>query len=319
MACGSWCVYYTSRYTTSKEHCVYCEEYINNKSHFELGKVDIFELAKGLKNKKEQERRKAIPNISTCPYCQEKSLFYDSIHDRFECLNAKKPCPKYKNPILTNTSDYKSIIQHLGENDKKDSTSVKNLDNQISNTAKDTEDYTLSVCPRCDEVSLFLNKHNRITVCLNKKCVSNNPIPQYHPKQSLVREIKSASPDAPELSNPMLLGVKMFLADVIYIVNRKYEEGHVCADFAQEVCQAATERGSRCGYVVISFENSSIGHAIVAFKTDHGLKFFEPQNANEVDVIIGRHYFAQAKGASEDNIISKVEIKWNDGAITEIE
>jgi len=116
-----------------------------------------------------------------------------------------------------------------------------------------------------------------------------------------------------ELTNPMLLSVKMFLADVIHIINRKYEEGHVCADFAQEVYDAAaTEQGIRCGYVVISFQNSHVGHAIVVFQTDYGLKFFEPQNGNEEEVAIGRCYSAQLEGIPREDIINEIEIRWND-------
>jgi hypothetical protein len=85
---------------------------------FELGKVDIFKLAEGLKNKKEQERRQAIPRLSNCPYCHEHSLFYNSKDDCFECLNMKIPCPKYHNPILPNTSEYNSIIEYLIEKSK---------------------------------------------------------------------------------------------------------------------------------------------------------------------------------------------------------
>jgi len=83
----------------------------------------------------------------------------------------------------------------------------------------------------------------------------------------------------PEVSNPMLLSVKMFLADAIHKVNKPYDwDEHNCAHFAKEIQDTATERGIRCGYVVIFFKNTEIGHAIVAFETDYGLKFFEPQS-----------------------------------------
>ena len=124
----------------------------------------------------------------------------------------------------------------------------------------------------------------------------------------------------PEVSDPTLLNVKMFLADVIHKINTPYDyDEHNCAHFAKEIQDTATERGIRCGYVAISFENNEIGHAIVAFETDYGLKFFEPQSAEEEDVVIGHYYLAQAKGASENNIISRVEITWNDGDKTVIE
>lgn len=127
------------------------------------------------------------------------------------------------------------------------------------------------------------------------------------------------TPHLLELTNPMLLSVKMFLANVIHIINRKYEEGHVCANFAQEVYDAATEKGIRCGYVVISFENSNVGHAIVSFQTDYGLKFFEPQNGNEEEVIVGLCYSTQLEGIPKCNIVTKIEITWNDGTTTIID
>nr|WP_320161114.1 hypothetical protein [uncultured Methanoregula sp.] len=122
------------------------------------------------------------------------------------------------------------------------------------------------------------------------------------------------------MSDPLLLGVKMFLADQIYCINKKYEkEKHECRHFAKEVQEAASHYGIRCGYVVINFKDSPVGHAIVAFETDYGLKFFEPQNAEEQDVIIGHCYAAASSGFSEDNVISHVEIFWNDGTCTRME
>jgi hypothetical protein len=124
----------------------------------------------------------------------------------------------------------------------------------------------------------------------------------------------------PEVSNPTLLQVKMFLADFIHKINMPYDyDEHNCAHFAQEIQETAGKVGIRCGYVVIMFEDSEIGHAIVAFETDYGLKFFEPQNGNEEDVIVGQYYSARAEGTSESNIISRVEIRWNDGTTTQID
>ena len=124
----------------------------------------------------------------------------------------------------------------------------------------------------------------------------------------------------PEVNNPALLEVKMFLADFIHKVNTPYDyDEDNCAHFAQEIQETASRLGIRCGYVVIGFENSEIGHAIVAFETDYGLKFFEPQNANEEDVIVGHSYSAIAEGLSETNIVSRVEIRWNDGTRTQID
>jgi hypothetical protein len=117
-----------------------------------------------------------------------------------------------------------------------------------------------------------------------------------------------------QLQNPLLLGVKMFLADVIYLSNMQYDrDHHNCSNFSKEVREAATRKGIRCGYVVISWVESEMTHAIVAFETDYGLKFFEPQLAEEEDVIIGQRYSVCLSGDVNDKIISKVEIFWNDG------
>ena len=82
---------------------------------------------------------------------------------------------------------------------------------------------------------------------------------------------------------------------------------------------AATKYGIRCGLVIISFHRSLTGHAVVAFETDYGLKFFEPQSANEEYVIVGRRYSTNLTGIPEDDVIIKVEISWNDGTYTIIE
>jgi hypothetical protein len=183
----------------------------------------------------------------------------------------------------------------------------------------------LEICPHCGEKSWWLNPYTHKHECMNRKtCPTNSlstfltnairygPLDDDPPRLSGLQSVS-------QLSNPLLLGVKAFLADVIYIINRKYEEGHVCADFAQEVCDAATEQGIRCGYVVISFVNADVAHAIVAFQTDYGLKYFEPQSGNEEEVKIGRRYSAQLEGVPSDGIISKVQITWNDGTVTTIE
>ena len=83
-------------------------------------------------------------------------------------------------------------------------------------------------------------------------------------------------------------------------------------DFSKEVVQKATEREMRCGYVVIRFKNNDVGHAIVAFETDYGLVYIEPQNGEQVDVRMDRPYNSVAKGFEESNIVCSIEIQWND-------
>lgn len=123
-----------------------------------------------------------------------------------------------------------------------------------------------------------------------------------------------------KLVDPLLLGVKMFLAEVPYIIKGYYDiDENNCLNFSIDVQNAATKYGIRCGLVTIGFYRSLIGHAIIAFETDYGLKFFEPQTANEEDVVIGCRYSANLAGIPNDDIIIKIEISWNDGTHTIIE
>lgn len=123
-----------------------------------------------------------------------------------------------------------------------------------------------------------------------------------------------------KVKDPLLLGVKTFLADIPHITKGYYDlDRNNCFKFSKDVQDAATKYGIRCGLVIISFHRSLTGHAVVAFKTDYGLKFFEPQNANEEDVIVGRRYSTNLAGIPDDDIIIKVEISWNDGTHTIIE
>jgi hypothetical protein len=111
----------------------------------------------------------------------------------------------------------------------------------------------------------------------------------------------------------------MFLADIRPWV-RQYREGeYVCSDFAQEVCNAATEREMRCGYVTISFEKSLIGHAIVAFETDYGLVFVEPQDGDQIYLSINKPYPTRLSGVAADDRVMLIEISWNDGTSTRID
>ncbi|MDD5702199.1 MAG: hypothetical protein PHU23_09145 [Dehalococcoidales bacterium] len=191
------------------------------------------------------------------------------------------------------------------------------------NTAK--QPVKLEACPQCGKISLFYNEANNKHECLNLECKSRkgnlfiNVVWPNSPTQIKEAQSESTADHQEELSNPLLLGVKMFLADIRSWRRQYREDEYVCADFAQEVYDAATERSIRCGYVIISFVNSDVGHAIVAFETDYGLKFFEPQDGNEEDVIIGHRYSGQIKGTPEDNVIREIEITWNDGKTTRID
>ncbi len=84
VSCGNWCVYFEGKGIA----CHTCPERLGRTTpRNTLGTVDPFRLAKGLARKKEQQRREGIPILSNCPQCHKPSLFYDKIHDCYECLN----------------------------------------------------------------------------------------------------------------------------------------------------------------------------------------------------------------------------------------
>jgi hypothetical protein len=181
-------------------------------------------------------------------------------------------------------------------------------------------------CPRCItygiEGSLWYNEIQQIYECFKCKAkgetLSDIEL-QFQITRLTGGHVSSSDKDLnhPELENPLLLSVKMFLADVRSWYYQYKEGRFVCKDFTQLVVDKAKERGIRCGYVIISFQDSLKGHAIVAFQTDYGLIYIEPQNGEEVDVIIGKHYLYNT-GFSGHGCINNVEIKWNDGTITYI-
>jgi len=172
----------------------------------------------------------------------------------------------------------------------------------------------LEICPKCQRLSLWYNERDKTYECLNTDCptyLSHNEVPS--------TTISESSITQSELIDPMLLSVKMFLADIRPWA-RQYKEGvYVCSDFTQEVCNAATERGMRCGYVIISFEESPIGHASVAFETDYGLIYIEPQDGEQIYLSLNKPYPAQLKGIPEDDKIISIEISWNDGTSAHID
>ena len=180
-------------------------------------------------------------------------------------------------------------------------------------------------CPWCItegiKGSLWYNEIDKIYECLKCKVKGEtlNDIELQiqvisRPRENILASEENATHEV--LANPLLLTLKMFLADVMSWHHQYIEGRYVCSDFSQEVVQRATERGIRCGYVIISFEKSPIGHAIVAFETDYGLIYIEPQSGEEADVKIGKHYSQIADGVSELDCIRSIEIIWNDGTVT---
>lgn len=176
--------------------------------------------------------------------------------------------------------------------------------------AEQTPAPNLEKCLGCGRASLSWNSWLMLYECMNLDCR----------KTFAQSQITSESQDdsVSELGDPLLLTVKMFLAQVrSWRQQYRYPE-YVCADFAQEVYNAATEKGIRCGYAVLGFVGTETGHAIVAFETDHGLVFIEPQDGEQVDISLNRPYTTGTDGVAEHAVVRCVDIRWNDGSFTRV-
>jgi len=72
---------------------------------FESSGVNPFKLAEGLAKKRETDRRKAIPQLSDCPKCYKRALFYNILDDSFTCLAIE--C---KYTVANGTMEYKALL-----------------------------------------------------------------------------------------------------------------------------------------------------------------------------------------------------------------
>jgi len=169
-------------------------------------------------------------------------------------------------------------------------------------------------CPKCGEQSLYLNSKDWIYECLNKRACPNTSFGYEEisrPKKEAFRshidevltDILTNYEEQPRFSNPLMLTVKMFLAEILSWRRRYVEGEYVCSDFADEVFKAATAKGIRCGYVTIEFQLSYTGHALVAFETDYGLAYFEPQSGEQVNVRIGNPYPIALEGVPPNDAV----------------
>jgi hypothetical protein len=95
-----------------KENPEICKEICGYYPPHHLGKIDISELATKLRDKETEEaieaRKRRIPQLSDCPNCERHSLFFDSVHYQFECLNTE--CVLFGNPILRMSDLFDQIL-----------------------------------------------------------------------------------------------------------------------------------------------------------------------------------------------------------------
>jgi len=234
-----------------------------------------------------------------CPQCGDYRFDSEDM-----CLGCGYRIPPFPPPSWWGSKDFQKP-------------SSKDTDRTKPSSSGESVDATpqLQRCPHCEQTSLFWNETFLLFECLNPACkrqVAENELEGAH---ALDAETMCNS----ELINLPLLGVKMFLAEIRSWRKEYRKSEYLCADFANEVFEAATKRGIRCGYVTVYFEGADIAHAIVCFQTDYGLKFIEPQNGEEESVTVGRLYPIVSEGVPRDSVVSMIEIKWNDGTSSVID
>ena len=115
------------------------------------------------------------------------------------------------------------------------------------------------------------------------------------------------------LTDPILLQVKMFLADFSWIRRKEYRPPFsVCTHFTMETVAAATQNEIKCAAALIHFSSGS-GHAIVAFQTDYGLVYIEPQSGDREYVEVGTQYPSALKEiCNEARTVIGIDLLWND-------
>ena len=112
MECGSWCGYYDSK--APDETCKDCRASARN--------AEMFELARKLAVKREDDRRNRIPRLSNCPICRQHALFYNQINDSFECLALE--C---QHKIESGAQEYKTMLLAVMNQDEHRMLSRKRL------------------------------------------------------------------------------------------------------------------------------------------------------------------------------------------------
>ncbi len=196
---------------------------------------------------------------------------------------------------------------------------LKMQEDRINKSHPEEESTTpqLLECPnsQCGKLSLFWNESLLLYECLNPKCrikVSKAELEGTHP-------LRIQNQQELEFTNPLLLTLKMFMAEIRSWRKEYIEDEYVCTAFSKEIYEAATDSKIRCGYVTIHFKESNIAHAIVAFETDYGLKFIEPQSGEEESIEVGKPYPVIMTGVPNGGLVAMVEIKWNDGTSSVID
>jgi hypothetical protein len=113
-----WCVYRDGKNPEICEHCSLNDLTGLSRPRQDLEKLNIFKMAKKLRDKETQEGIQAIkgkiPRLSDCPKCKVHSLSFDPIHNQFECLN--KECALFGKSISNTSELFRQIVIKLLKN-----------------------------------------------------------------------------------------------------------------------------------------------------------------------------------------------------------
>ena len=116
-----------------------------------------------------------------------------------------------------------------------------------------------------------------------------------------------------EFRNPDKIELKQFLAGFDWISQHSYSPPYkICSHFTKDIFDKATKLDIRCACAIVNFENNPICHSVVAFETDHGLIYIEPQSGTEASIVEKKPYPNQLKEIPDGSTVRIVQLMWND-------
>jgi hypothetical protein len=165
-------------------------------------------------------------------------------------------------------------------------------------------------CPHCGNKSVS-KYQTKCSFC-------GKELPQILPSSNAAINLNSniAYTFKAKLSNPTLAQIKAFLSGLEWVKSKRYQPPFsVCTHFSMDVVDAATQRNMRCACAIIYF-NSYISHSIIAFSTDDGFIFAEPQSCEIRNIEVGLRYPYELKGMPTDIRVLDIELFWNDNVMS---
>jgi len=183
------------------------------------------------------------------------------------------------------------------------SQSISVIEQQKKNIENDLNDVNNNLIVVNGQISTINNEINHVVEYLNEN------ISELEKLQSCKRY---------EMQNPTYSDIIKFL------INDKTNEKSYdydtfnCANYAQEVNNNAESQGIRCAYVEVNL-SGGIPHACIAFNIiDKGIVYYEPQTDENVNLGIGKDYWADCVVISPgyyyesdpDNIVEGFTLYW---------